>query len=372
MKNVFNLQLIQYCGNALAKHQDKFDVDGFCRLAAKDIDQNELKERSQQICEALVFYLPNDYLQAVALLVATLHPVTDNQELDAINTNNNGVAGWLMMPYSQFVGEFGSQHLTVSLSALAQFTKRFTSEFGIRELFISQPMATLAFTKTWLVDPCHHVRRLASEGCRPLLPWAKQIPLFKEQPELILPILEALKDDDSEYVRRSVANNLNDIAKHHPQLVADLMHRWSAGASKPRQRLIKHASRTLIKQGHPTTLATFGFGSPKHLSVQLNLEQAKLALNEKLLLNLTVTNNSACSINILLDFVVFHQKANGRLTPKVFKWKELTLAAHECVALQKFHHIKPISTRKYYPGEHQIAVQINGQEFSKTSFELTM
>lgn len=372
MKNVFNREKIKFCAQALARQIVDFDVDGFYQLASHNIDQHELKERGHQVFIALKHFLPGDFEQAISVLLATLQPVADNQDLTDFTTDANDVAGWMILPYSEYAGEMGHAHHAVALDALKQMTKRFTSEFGIRSLFIAQPETTLDVVRSWLVDPCHHVRRLATEGCRPLLPWAQQIPQFKNNPASILFILEALKDDESEYVRRSVANNLNDIAKHHPELVADVVSQWSQNATKNRQRLIKHASRTLIKQGHIKTLETFGYRAPDELVVEFLIANNVVQLNDRLEMQLQLTNQSNKPFKVLLDFIIDHQKANGKLTPKVFKWKELTLAAGQSIRLEKAHHIKPINTRKYYAGEHQVAVQINGQTFAKTRFDLTI
>ncbi|MDO6718897.1 DNA alkylation repair protein [Psychrosphaera sp. 1_MG-2023] len=372
MKNVFCRDKIRHCANLLALQIEGFDTDGFYQLASHNIDQHELKERGHQVFIALQQYLPENFEQAIAVLLATLQPVSDNQDLTDLTTDEHGVAGWMILPYSEYAGELGQANLPMALDALKQMTKRFTSEFGIRALFIAQPEKTLDVVRSWLVDPCHHVRRLATEGCRPLLPWAQQIPQFKANPTLIMFVLEELKDDESEYVRRSVANNLNDIAKHHPDLVADVVRQWSQNASKNRQRLIKHASRTLIKQGHIKTLETFGYRVPDDLVVELSIANDVVQLNERLEMHLQLTNKSDKALSVLLDFIIDHQKANGKLTPKVFKWKALELRAGESVKLNKAHHIKPINTRKYYKGEHQVAVQINGQIFAKTRFDLTI
>lgn len=372
MKEVFNREELRICSNLIAQQYPAFNTAGFYNLASENLDERELKARSQQIFEALKVFLPADFATAVQILVDALAPVADNEELSGIKTSDKGVAGWLILPFSQYAGELGGEHLPQAMAALKQMTKRFSSEFGIRYLYLSHPEEALTITKTWLNDTCHHVRRLASEGCRPLLPWAMQLPLYKAEPERILPILEGLKSDSSEYVRRSVANNLNDIAKHHPDLVADVVRTWSKTPSKERQRLIKHASRTLIKQGHVKTLETFGYARPSNLKVKLSVGNSDLQLNDRLELELTLINQSEQAIKVLLDYVVYHQKANGKLAPKVFKWKELTLAGLDKITLIKKHHIKPISTRKYYPGEHQVAVQINGLAFSKTRFDLRL
>ena len=370
MKNVYNLPLIILTADLLAAKYPEFDVAGFVELAGDNLENRELKDRANQIYLAFKHYLPADYKTAVKLLLSVLTAVDDNQDLDLITSDENGLAGWIIMPMTQYVGELGQEELEFSMSALREMTKRFSSEFGIRYLLIAEPQRSLSILESWLSDPCHHVRRLISEGTRPLLPWAMQIPEFKQQPTPVIALLEQLKDDESEYVRRSVANNLNDIAKHHPDLVAQIASDWLQKASKNRQRLVKHACRTLIKQGHSKTLAAFGYQSADSLEVNLELAEKTVNFGDSQTINCTITNPEANSHKILLDYVIYHQKANGKLTPKVFKWKEFELAAGASIELAKQHAFVAISTRKYYDGEHLCALQVNGKELTQQSFKL--
>lgn len=372
MKNVYNLPLIQLAADLLVAKYPKFDAAGFVQLAGDDLENRELKDRANQICLAFKQYLPTDYRSAVNLLISVLTAVEDNQDLDLINSDENGLAGWIIMPMSQYVGELGQGDIGFSMSALREMTKRFSSEFGIRYLLIAHPETSLSIMYTWLTDPCHHVRRLISEGTRPLLPWAMQIPEFKQHPAPVIKLLEKLKDDESEYVRRSVANNLNDIAKHHPDLVAEIATDWLINANKNRQRLVKHACRTLIKQGHSQTLEAFGYNNAALLQVELELSTETVEFGKTQTINCKITNPEATPHKILLDYVIYHQKANGKLAPKVFKWKEFELAAGETVVLTKQHAFVQITTRKYYSGRHQCAVQINGKELALSDFQLAI
>lgn len=372
MKNFYNLPLIELTAELLAKNYPEFDQAGFIKLAADDIENRELKDRANQIFLGFKDFLPNDYKSAVNLLISTLAPVVNDQDLDELTSTKKGLAGWIIMPMTQYVGELGQHELAFSMEALRQLTKRFTSEFGIRYYFIEQPEASLAILTDWLQDPCRHVRRLISEGTRPLLPWAMQIPEFKQDPTQVIKLLEQLKDDSSEYVRRSVANNLNDIAKDHPDLVANIATKWLKSASKNRQRLVKHACRTLIKQGHSTTLAAFGYQPAETLEVNLMLSSTQVEFGDQQVLTCEITNPSAETHKILLDYVIYHQKANGKLAPKVFKWKELELTAGQSITLSKKHAFVPITTRKYYHGEHACALQLNGAEQESISFLLNI
>ncbi len=371
MKDVFNRDNIALCGRHIAAHHTGFDSKKFNEVATNELENRELKDRANQICKALSATLPKDFAAAKDILLASLRPVEDNQELSDVTTDEEGVAGWMILPYSQFIGEHGQHSVETSLDALKLMTKRFSSEFGIRYFFLEHPKVTLEIVARWTQDPCHHVRRLVSEGCRPLLPWAMQLPDFKQDPTHILPLLEALKDDPSEYVRRSVANNLNDIAKNHPQWVADLVEQWMVGADKHRVKLIKHGCRTLVKQGQPKVLRLFGFTPASAIESEISVLEPSITLGDSLAIGAVLTNTTSQESKLLLDFVVYHKKANGKLAPKVFKWKELTLAANATVQLEKSHPIKAITTRKYYTGEHQVALQINGEVQPPIDFYLT-
>ena len=394
MKDFYNVPLIELTAGHIKRHYADFDTTSFINIASDDIENRELKDRSNQIFLALQATLPTDFVQAISILENTLLPVADNVDLTAINADKNsqneGLAGWIIMPFTQYVGELGAKdenkpHLDKSMHVLKAMSKRFTSEFGIRFLLLAHPQECLVIMNTWLDDSCHHVRRLISEGTRPLLPWAMQLPEFKNDPHMVMPLLEQLRDDDSEYVRRSVANHLNDVAKHHPEFVADVAERWlkekledkTAGVN--RTRMVKHACRTLLKQGHAKTLSVFGYLPPQDIKVDLKLANTHIKLGEQLEIQLEIENVGKSDANseknknehhLMLDYVIYHQKANGKLTPKVFKWKTLTLNAGQKVNLKKTHAIKPITTRKYYAGLHKVAVQVNGKELDMVEFEL--
>lgn len=377
MKNVFNPSNIGFAGQLLAQHYDEFDRAEFLRIALDSLEQRELKDRANQIFLALKQTLPKDFLKAQAILLNTLKPVKDNQEIGGIDTDESGVAGWMILPFSQYVGELGGEYLKASMAALREMTKRFSSEFGIRFVFLTHGDDALAIARQWVDDPCHHVRRLVSEGCRPLLPWAMQLPEYKNHPEKILPLLEPLRFDSSEYVRRSVANNLNDIAKHHPEFVVKVIGKWLAESEamslerqKNTSKLAKHACRTLIKSAHPNALALFGFADSSDINAELIVTPARLIFGESLTMQVNISNPTPSPIKILLDFVVHHQKANGKTTEKVFKWGEYKLVENETKLLEKSHAIKPISTRKYYPGIHKVELQVNGRRLAPTEFEL--
>jgi 3-methyladenine DNA glycosylase AlkC len=224
----------------------------------------------------------------------------------------------------------------------------------------------------WTGHPDEHVRRLASEGTRARLPWAKRVPGLIERPDVTRPILEALRRDESEYVRRSVANHLNDLSRLDPALAVAIAGEWLASPAPTTERLVRHALRTLIKGADPGALALLGFESPVGLVVDGPLVAVPaVVVGESLAFKFSAHNRGAGELRLAIDYVVHHVKANGTLAPKVFKLTTRTLAPGESATIAKLHSFKPISTRRYYPGEHALELQINGRTFGRSTFTLT-
>ncbi|MEM0909567.1 MAG: DNA alkylation repair protein [Pseudomonadota bacterium] len=370
-KEKFSAHLIERMAHTFRQKTSTFDVEAFIALAMHNLDALELKQRSEQITAALVTCLPEDYIESVELMLSTMVPMKNPDAVDEDSTF--GLHSWAMMPMCDVIvvkGLEDENNFDFSLNALFSMTKRFSAEFAIRPFLHAYTERTLDALSARSNDPSHHVRRLISEGTRPRLPWGMQLKKFVNTPELILPLLTQLRDDTSEYVRRSVANNLNDIAKDHPDKVAEVASDWSKKASKERQKMIKHACRTLLKKGHPGVLSLYGYHPPKLKTTTLSLDNDKIKIGESLALSLTLHSSSQRSQQLLIDYVVYHQKANGTLQPKVFKWKSVKLAPNDVCEYTKNHSFKVVTTRKYHHGPHQVALLINGVELALTSFEL--
>ena len=278
----------------------------------------------------------------------------------------------MLLPVNQFVSQHGLGHFDQSLALLKALTPHFTAEFGIRRFIHTEQDRALAEISGWATDTNHHVRRLASEGTRPLLPWAMRLPALVRNPEPILPILVALLDDPEDYVRRSVANSLNDIAKNHPALVADFVERHMQDASAQRRQLLRHASRTLLKKGDAKALANFGFAAAESIGATLFVSTPVVAFGDKLGFSILVTNEHSAPQRLMIDYAIHHVKANGTLAPKVFKWKQLDLPAGGRQTIDKDHAIRAITTRRYYPGTHRIEILINGAISASADFDLRM
>lgn len=360
LKNLIHPGLVTEMADYLAAQSGAFDRKAFLGAALNGLEDLELMQRSMLVRDALIETLPDDYCEAAKLLGDSLP-----------NDGKDGLRGWSLLPVNQFIALKGLGDFDISLALLKKLTPHFTAEFGIRPFIHNDQPRALATISKWTDDGNHHVRRLASEGTRPRLPWAMRLPALINDPQPILPLLTALIDDPEEYVRRSVANSLNDIAKDHPDLVADFVGRHIEDAPAYRKRLLKHASRTLLKQGHSQALANFGFAAAK-VSADFILSTPEVAFGSQAAFRLTVGNLSGSPQNLMIDYAVHHRKANGLLTPKVFKWTSLVLAPGETATLEKNHPIRPITTRVYYPGTHRIEVQINGRPVAAADFMLTM
>ncbi|MDO9414919.1 DNA alkylation repair protein [Pararhizobium sp.] len=361
LKNLLYPGLVATMAEHLQAQHSGFDSASFQARATKDMDSLELMQRAMQIRDALIETLPEDFDTAAAILAAALP-----------QKGRSGLTGWALLPVNHFIAARGLQHFDTAFDLLKQLTPHFTAEFGIRIFLHTDQARALAIIRPWTGDPNHHVRRLASEGTRPRLPWAMRLPQLVVDPQPILPILTALIDDPEDYVRRSVANSLNDIAKDHPDLVADFVNRAMVGATPERRWLLKHASRTLLKQGHRAALANFGFAETAGIIASLAVRTPLVTFGQHADFDLLLSNESDSDAVLMVDYIVHHRKANGLTTPKVFKWKSLTLPAGKSAALSKRHAVRAITTRVYYPGEHRVEIQINGTTVASGTIDLSM
>lgn len=361
LKNLLHPGLVREMAEHVSRAAPDFDADRFTRLASDGMEALELMQRAERIKDALVQTLPADYAAAAAILRKALP-----------QAEGPGLSGWGLLPVNQFVAQQGLSHFDLSLALLKALTPHFTAEFGIRRFIHAEQDRALAEISGWTTDGDHHVRRLASEGTRPRLPWAMRLPALVRDPAPILPILVALLDDPEDYVRRSVANSLNDIAKDHPALVADFVERHVEGASAERRQLLRHASRTLLKKGDAKALANFGFAAARGIEATLALAAPAVVFGDKLGFSIVVTNADAAPQRLMIDYAIHHVKANGTLAPKVFKWKQLDLPAGASQAIARDHAIRAITTRRYYPGRHRIEILINGAVCAAADFDLRM
>jgi 3-methyladenine DNA glycosylase AlkC len=364
LRDVFNPAAVEQLGTDIAHAWPAFDRAGFVATINSQLDALSFGGRNVLIRDTLRAYLPQDFSAAVRILLDALGPGIPHCEL-------TGFDRFTVMSQNDFVAAYGLEHLDLSLRALYELTKRFTAEGAIRAFLQRYPEQTLARLAVWATDPNCHVRRLVSEGTRPRLPLAPRLPTFVKNPRPVLALLELLKADPVLMVRRSVANNLNDIAKDHPDLVVETLARWKQAGDPGTEWIIGHAARTLLKQGHTGALALLGYPGETNISVaSLQLNQTSVRLGEDLMFTIEIQSTDDAPQNLMVDYVVHHLKANGKLAPKVFKLAKKRLDPRGTLSLTKRHAFRPLSTRVYYPGRHALELQINGQRWGWQEFEL--
>ena len=333
-----------------------FDQKAFELNILKQFPELELKERIYHIRDMLAEYLPLDYRDAVDILMQSLPPELDTHKQD------NDFGDFIYAPYSEFVSAFGCNRdeLSFSLQALRKITKRFSVEFAIRDFINAYPEETFAMLEVCSLSDNYHERRLASEGLRPKLPWAKKI---NAEYNKALLILNNIFYDETRYVTRSVANHLNDISKVDPTLVIDTLQRWKVTGRQNKKEMdyiVNHALRTLVKQGNEEALVLLGYErDPKIVLSGFKLHQNEVQLGEELIFDFEIEAKEDC--RLLLDYIIHFRTKSGKISPKVHKIKKLSLKAGECIEVSKKHLFRAnMSTRKLYAGEHKVELQING------------
>jgi 3-methyladenine DNA glycosylase AlkC len=247
---------------------------------------------------------------------------------------------------------------------------RFSTEYSIRPFIDQHSVLAMKTLHQWSTDKNLHVRRLVSEGSRPRLPWGLQLKALIANPAPTLPLLRQLQDDKSEYVRRSVSNHLNDIAKDHPNLVAAWLDEHLPGASAERTALLRHATRSLVKGGHQRVLKAWGVGKAFKGSAELTLDRKRVKVGEELGLQVELRSTAKTSQKLVVDYAVHHVKANGSTSAKVFKGWKPTLEAGQTLVLNKSHSMKEITTRRYHAGVHAVEVLVNGIAVAEAQFAL--
>lgn len=317
----------------------------FVTKACNDLDDLELKARVIQVADALHGHLGEDWMQR---LVEAFSEDTALVELQ----------GW---PILRVIEDRGHATPRASMEAIRRLTSTFSGEFAVRPYLIADPEGMLAIMQCWTSSSSEHVRRLASEGCRPRLPWGQRLPAFIVDPEPLFPMLEALVDDESAYVRRSVANNLNDIAKDHPERLVEVVGEWMAPS---RERLIRHALRSLVKAGHPGAMSVLGVGAPEVEVRRFEVDGAcRVGGSVEMRVELDVHGAQKLIVDYALHFV-----GKKRRRRKVFKWKMGVFDGN--VVLVRNQAMRNVSVRTLYPGEHEVELLVNGRSFGRRAFEL--
>lgn len=364
LKEFFDARLVRAIASDLARVEPTFDAAGFVESGLDGLDRLELTPRAWHLANALRAYLPQPFSRATDVLVASLGP-----ELPP--TGENGLSPLRFMPHVFFVQKYGLDDFEAAMHAQYELTKRFSAESSIRAFLVRYPEQTYARLLEWARDENTYVRRLVSEGTRPRLPWAPRLRAFQDDPRPVIALLELLKDDPERYVRRSVANNLNDIGKDHPDLAVEVCRRWLTGASPGRAWIVRHALRSLVKKAHRGALETLGIGDTPEVSVGgVRLVPSSVEIGGKLRFSFEIANTGNRVQELLIDYVVHFVKANGASRPKVFKLRKIVLSPSARRELGSTVSVETMTTRRHYPGRHRIEVLINGVAHPLAAFEV--
>ncbi len=355
LKYLFTPDFIEQVATELKRVWTAFPAEAFQQaVLSSGWDALELKARMRCITQALHQFLPADYPQAIALL---------NQVAPKFS-------GYTAVIFPDYVQCYGLDDWATSLPALHWMTRFSTAEFAVRPFLEQNPHAMLSVLHDWSEDENEHVRRLASEGCRPRLPWASELKLFRQDPEPLLPLLDRLKQDPSLYVRRSVANNLNDISKDHPQKVLAWVEP-RLGQHADTDWLLRHACRTLLKRAEPAALNLFGWADAEHIQVsELVLSQQTIAIGETLAFSFSLKTNADELGRLRLEYIIEYMKANGQHRAKTFQIRAKEVRESQAVfsCQQSF---REMTTRRHYPGLHRLHIRVNGSEKASCEFTLT-
>jgi 3-methyladenine DNA glycosylase AlkC len=363
LKAVYDAEFLQHFGNLISSVYSNFQTEAFIRDVMDETwEDSELKQRMRKISTTLGQHLPARYEEAIDILFQV----------------RDRCVGFPYLFFPDFVEVYGQaeEHWDLSMKALEAFTSGSSSEFAVRPFILRDPERMMAQMLAWADSPSEHVRRLASEGCRPRLPWGVSLPLFKRDPAPILPILERLKEDPSLYVRKSVANNLNDIAKDNPDVVLETARRWRGGHPYT-DWIIRHGLRTLIRKADPAALALFGYAEMdetatliSHASIRLDSSEVPIGGNCEMHYELHLTSPGSEPVKVRLEYAVDYVRAMGRTSRKLFFLTEKNLQGELKMQGQRTLHWADLSTRRHYPGLHRITLLVNGHEAAHTSIEL--
>lgn len=355
--NYNTIHELAMCINAV---YSTFRADDFiANIMDETWDVLGLKARMRRITINLGKYLPHDYEHALGILDKAIadYPV--------------GIVDSGLLYFPDFVEVYGQdeRHWNLSIAALERYTKYSTAEFAVRPFIIKHEARMMAQMTAWTEHDNEHVRRLASEGCRPALPWGQALTSFKKDPSPVLQILERLKADPSLYVRKSVANNLNDISKTHPDFIAELARDWY-GKNEHTDWIVKHGCRTLLKKGNRDVLDIFGFSDVDCVNIDnFSLDAASVCVGEDMTFSFQIEAKKETKVR--LEYGIDYVKANGKRSRKIFKISEPLLKENEKKSYRKTHSFVDASSRKHYPGIHSVTLIVNGVERGTLNFKLS-
>lgn len=361
LKELINDEAVAFLGGLLAAQFTDFDIARFQHQAALKVPALSLTQRVACLADLIAEQLPDDF----TMVSPQLHILAENWP---VNDSAQGWQNYIAWPVISYAGQAGITKPELALPLLAALTGLFTAEFAIRPYLQQHYHLTYQHMLNWTQHADPHRRRLASEGLRPRLPWGKRltnIPL----PEA-LSLLEQLRDDNSVYVQKSVANHLNDLSKEHPDAILSLCKRWQTDATTARRWIIRRALRSLQKQADPVALALLGYQQNVPVNIDFQLLSDDCKLGEAVTLQLNMLNCGKQAQSLLIDYELVLPRAGGVQSSKVFFWQRLQLAVQQQVSMQKQQAMQQLSTRKLYPGLHEIRLRVNGQILASRSFLL--
>ena len=356
LKDFIDREAVTAVADAVAGVADSVGADDIVAAVLDDSwDDRALKQRIRHVAVTVRSFLPADYLEALPIMRKAARDVE---------------SGWVGWVFNDFVEEYGVDHPDSSLPALEQFTKLASAEFAVRPFIQRYPERMAVQMLEWAANPDALVRRLATEGFRPRLPWGMGLPAVKQDPAPVIPVLELLRHDPSEDVRRSVANNLNDISKDHPELVVDLLGNW-ADDTPEMAALTKHALRTLLKQGHTGAMALLGFSAtPEVRLAAVTIDPSVAPVGGHVHVEFAIESTAATPQLVMVDYAVTYQNASGTGSRKVFKGKVAELDRGESLVMKRKVSLQPMTTRRIFPGPHEVEIQVNGVVLGKAQFDV--
>ncbi len=359
---MINAEVVEAYARGLKKIDKSLNLKPLLEVK-KHFHELSLRARVRSIAIALHEALP-PYPKALTLLASVVEA--------------EDIKNFALWPATEFVQYFGLEHFDESFAAMQNWTRRFTAEFVVRPFILKQPKKSFTYLLEAAKHENVHLRRWASEGSRPRLPWGERLHPLIADPSPCLKILEILKFDPEIYVRKSVANHLNDISKDHPELVIETLKSWKKivplNFEKEFKFILRQSLRTLIKLGNPNALALMGVkhANPALSIKKFNIKQKSIQIGESCDFEFVLRNDANKSTKYVLDYVLYHCKANGSLSPKVFKLKTGQIPGNSELKICKRHSFKPVTTRVYYSGKHKIQLQLNGREKEEATFLLLM
>ncbi|MCU6793866.1 DNA alkylation repair protein [Paenibacillus sp. WQ 127069] len=361
LKAMYNEQFLRSFSEKVRTVYEAFHTEGFIAAAIDDTwDGLELKARMRRITQTLGAHLPERYEEALEILFAI----------------DETCVGFPYLFFPDFVEVYGQaeEHWALSMKALERFTPKSSAEFAVRPFLLREPQKMMAQMEVWSESPNEHVRRLASEGCRPRLPWGQALPMFKRDPAPVLRVLELLKADPSLYVRKSVANNLNDIAKDHPSVVLDTARRWR-GVDPNTDWIVRHGCRTLIRKADPEVMTLFGYAEASESEALTSSEAfaaapSVLSIGGVCELRYELRIREGEPAHVRIEYGIDFVKASGRSSRKAFLLSDKTVPGGTLLNGTRTHRWSDLTTRRHYPGEHRIALLVNGREVAFTIIQL--